>query len=1560
MLKKLLIALLAVGTLTLGASAAFVKTETYADGTFHDIPSTEWYAAEVAGAYELGLMNGVGANLFDPNGSVTVAEAITMAARAHALYLNEAIPDASGEWYAKYVSYAKTAGITADEFAAADFDRPATRSEVAELFRKSMTADWFSAVNAVSDIPDVPENAACRDGLLLLYNAGIVMGSDAVGTFNPDAAITRAEAAAIINRVALPEKRLHKTLDKISYSDAYLLAQNDSMASEKEGIASGWLLDNRGGIPRTSLTEGYGTLYDRDTEAGVAYIREFNKFSTGSVVLDTSLTAKGDGIYLEFRNDSGDAVYRAEIKDGAWQVLGSDGSYTKLCDIEDETEFSFYVTVDLDNLRSTTFINAKDCGTYPLSVPKDKANILNFRFATTEKATGILTPGRTEMFVNYAVNDNFLQDAKDALPFDWTGDAVTSDHALKLNKGVSGKCFGAVSGNVVAAFEMLLPKNENVSYTLTHDGAAVAVFEAKDGVFSVNGTQVYTDAVANLWYRLRFELDTASKTILVKVNGRKTETVPFASAASSVSALSVENKADTAVYFDNFRVYRTFEHDDYVPTPVKPAGEENYLVGMNVCPLWQNGKHYGWSCITPYDDIKPVLGYYDESRPETADWEIKYLIEHGIDFQAFCVFFTQKNGSVCLNNDGYPHLYEGFMNAKYADMTKFCGILETANAASASTLEEWKNAYVPYIIENLIKDERYLVIDNKPLIMVFGADAIKRRAGSTENARAMFDYLEEELKKLGYDGAIYLAAVVPGSNVNECEALGYDGMFAYNWGTNGYSLGENKSWNLSFGKRTDVYHVPTVSVGFNNVGWAGTRRPLMSLSDYKSALTWVRDEYLPEHAKDTWQKNFMLLSTWNEYGEGTYIMPTADEKGFGYLDAVREVYTDEKADASVNTVPTETQKERINHLYSQYRRLLRREGFYVSAAELTDETLETVYAIDLSKLSADDYAVANLNDVFQDENGLTGTAENGDPNISLKASYITPLNLDLSGIDALRLTAKIPTGTVFQIFYKTSEEGSLDENKSVYVRSGSDDFETVIIDMTNAKKWSGTLTGIRLDPGSVKDSAVSVKSLEFMAKPRANESNIGTDTIYINGFDVKMTLPSEKASDGDILVAFDQTIGLDFRLNAFAEWSKADGTLKLNFKKHTVVFTVGDDTYTVDGAAKKLPYKIHTTDGLPMLPMKALSDAVGFTYSVNEIGDVLIETPEKAYYDELAATRKDGAWEFNTPGDIEGWTSSEMKLAVDEGYMACESLDQNKDPKIRFKKTLSLVANKYASMEIRVRYKYTSKGPHTMTMYFSTDKAPGMNENKTIYLPLKSNDSGGEWEIYTVDLKENKNWSDTITGLRFDPFNTYGQIDIDYIRFIEDPDFDEEAEARRIAEEEAARLAAEEAERARGAYITNGDAEGEEVGFTSGNGVVSIVEDPTNSKNHCYLFMPKDDGKVWLYSNHKEYWTPGKTYKVSLDAMIASHGLNTELPTSFKAALIPNIRFKDPEKGVDHGQGGSVIAAYAGKWTHAEFEFTVPERTTDRSGDEFCIYADPIQDKGIGFYLDNITLTAVE
>ena len=89
--KALFAAALAV-TMTVGASAAFTKTNTYTDGQFTDVPSAEWYAKEVKSTFEHGLMNGIGGGLFGPNGNVTVAEAITMASRAASIIAGETFP----------------------------------------------------------------------------------------------------------------------------------------------------------------------------------------------------------------------------------------------------------------------------------------------------------------------------------------------------------------------------------------------------------------------------------------------------------------------------------------------------------------------------------------------------------------------------------------------------------------------------------------------------------------------------------------------------------------------------------------------------------------------------------------------------------------------------------------------------------------------------------------------------------------------------------------------------------------------------------------------------------------------------------------------------------------------------------------------------------------------------------------------------------------------------------------------------------------------------------------------------------------------------------------------------------------------------------------------------------------------------------------------------------------------------------------------------------------------------------------------------------------------------
>ena len=144
--KKTMFALALSATLAFSASAAFEKTNTYAQDTFNDVPQNAWYASEVKSSYELGLFGGKGDGIFDPSGKVTVAEAVTLASRACSIYAGETIPEkAGGKWYDMYVEYAKSKNFLEDgQFD--NFDRPAKRYEVASIFKNSSRtiAKWNS------------------------------------------------------------------------------------------------------------------------------------------------------------------------------------------------------------------------------------------------------------------------------------------------------------------------------------------------------------------------------------------------------------------------------------------------------------------------------------------------------------------------------------------------------------------------------------------------------------------------------------------------------------------------------------------------------------------------------------------------------------------------------------------------------------------------------------------------------------------------------------------------------------------------------------------------------------------------------------------------------------------------------------------------------------------------------------------------------------------------------------------------------------------------------------------------------------------------------------------------------------------------------------------------------------------------------------------------------------------------------------------------------------------------------------------------------------------------
>ncbi|MCI8284678.1 MAG: hypothetical protein HFE90_05340 [Firmicutes bacterium] len=191
----------------------FKKTRDYTPGQFADINSGAWYEEDAASVYELGLMSGTQDNIFSPNGNMTVAETVTLAARLRSIYNNDNEKfEQSSPWYQTYVDYAvKNRIIGENEFA--DYKAAATRTETATILAASLPESALGSVNSIAagDIYDVSDSEYYSASVYKLYNAGIITGNDDYGSFKPRSNINRKEMAVIINRIVYPSKRVSFT-----------------------------------------------------------------------------------------------------------------------------------------------------------------------------------------------------------------------------------------------------------------------------------------------------------------------------------------------------------------------------------------------------------------------------------------------------------------------------------------------------------------------------------------------------------------------------------------------------------------------------------------------------------------------------------------------------------------------------------------------------------------------------------------------------------------------------------------------------------------------------------------------------------------------------------------------------------------------------------------------------------------------------------------------------------------------------------------------------------------------------------------------------------------------------------------------------------------------------------------------------------------------------------------------------------------------------------------------------------------------------------------------------
>jgi len=545
---------------------------------------------------------------------------------------------------------------------------------------------------------------------------------------------------------------------------------------------------------------------------------------------------------------------------------------------------------------------------------------------------------------------------------------------------------------------------------------------------------------------------------------------------------------------------------DYVPEP-KPA-KSDYQVGAYYFPGWKSWA--SWRPIADYPERKPILGWYDESKPEIADWQIKWAVEHGISF--FAVDWYWSQGARPLEH----WLHDAYLKSRYRRFLKFCLLWANHNPPKTSS-EADLLAVTDFWIQNYFKLPEYLTVDRKPVVIIFSTHRFTEDMGSPAVATA-FAKMRERCRAAGLPG-LYLIACAGGDrgSLERLKAEGYDAVSGYNYPSlnNG-----GKQWS-PYADQIDGYkklwqeaadakllpEIPVLSGGWDSRPWHGqkalvrnARTPALFERHCRDAKAFLDSFPLPSPARPYAPPSparpyaprgddssdaprpplkparpyaprgddssdaprpplkLCLIEAWNEWGEGSYIEPHR-EFGFGYLDAVRRVF------ASDSPQPPEISPRDI--------------GLGTYDCPRPDPSAPPKTAWDFAKPA--DRADWNLShQIAADPNAslLKGTATGNDPIIQGPV-----IRIPAEKFPWLCVEMRTTQPDTVQLFWSTTTAGVCENNSIRIDVPGDGQFHEHRVDLRRTLYWTGLITGLRLDPANKPGVAFEIRSLRFSANP---------------------------------------------------------------------------------------------------------------------------------------------------------------------------------------------------------------------------------------------------------------------------------------------------------------------------------------------------------------------------------------------------------------------------------------------------------------------------------------------
>jgi len=499
----------------------------------------------------------------------------------------------------------------------------------------------------------------------------------------------------------------------------------------------------------------------------------------------------------------------------------------------------------------------------------------------------------------------------------------------------------------------------------------------------------------------------------------------------------------------------------YVPEP-RPV-KTDYLVGTYYFPGWTSMR--SWQCIEEIaPERKPVLGWYDESKPEVVDWQIKWAAEHGISF--FMVDWYWSAGGRSLEH----WLHQGYLKARWRKYLKFALMWANHNAPNTHSLEDWRNV-TQYWIDHYFRLPEYLQIGGRPAVFIWAPANVRRDLGGSENAAKAYALSQEMAKAAGLRGVYFVAMSSHESDagVRELVSEGYEGATTYHWFETVAS--KAKDWRhfpfalVAQHSRANweqhdamiagrMLYIPTVDTGWASQPWHRNNATVVS------GRTPELFEQICRDAKafvDARGRKIVALGPCNEWGEGSYVEPCA-ESGFDMYDVVRRVFC-RPGDWPPDVAPIDVGLGPYDYPPVQKK----------TAWEFNTEGDAEGWG---PMMGMGQFGVSG--------GAMHCVTTSRDPAFTSPVLQV-PANRFRKVLIRMKIDKAEP-GDQSQLFWETATAGISEAASTHSVLIADNQYHDYLLDVGSSDRWRGTIRGFRFDPCSMEGAKVEVDAVRLMGE----------------------------------------------------------------------------------------------------------------------------------------------------------------------------------------------------------------------------------------------------------------------------------------------------------------------------------------------------------------------------------------------------------------------------------------------------------------------------------------------